>query len=367
MASSSLLPELEDVVQNGTPERRAATLARITSLFLDGAPRFSDEHVALFDDVILYLVEEIETQAVAELARRLATVDNAPAGVVRRLAKDDDIAVAGPVLKQSQLNEPDLTFIAETKSQAHLLALSERRSLSERISDIVVRRGDRDVSRTVAGNMGAKLSEQAFATLVTRARDDDTLAVKVGTRADIPPRLFRELLMRATDLVRQRLLAAARPETQAEIRRVLDRVSADIGVKAGVDVGASAAVKARNYTAALEKARALHAQGLLTETELAAAATARSREDMVATLSVLCDVPVDVVDRLLAGERPDPVLILSRCSGFSWETVQAILLACAGAKGRTTQALETVRENFDKLTAATAQRVVRFWQLRPGA
>ena len=49
-APASLLPELEDVVQNGTAERRAETLRRITGLFLDGAVNFNDEHVALFDD-----------------------------------------------------------------------------------------------------------------------------------------------------------------------------------------------------------------------------------------------------------------------------------------------------------------------------
>jgi uncharacterized protein (DUF2336 family) len=359
MASPSLLPELEDVVQNGTPERRAATLARITSLFIDGAPRFSDQHVALFDDVILFLREEIETKAVAELARRLAPVDKAPAGVVRRLANDDDIAIAGPILERSPLDESDLRFIAETKSQAHLLALSARKTLCGRIADIIVERGDGDVSRNMAANPGAKLSDRAFATLVTRAHDDDRLAEKIGSRDDIPPRLFRELLIRATDVVRQRLLAAARPETQTEIRRVLDHVSADIGAKAGL--------KPRDYTAALDKARALHAQGQLTDTDLAAAATARNLEDTTATLAVLCDVPVDVIARLLAGERPDPVLILGRCNGFSWDTVRAVILACAGATAPSTQTVETARESFEKLTSATAQRVVRFWQLRPSA
>ena len=36
-APASLLPELEDVVQHGTAEKRAETLRRITGLFLDGA------------------------------------------------------------------------------------------------------------------------------------------------------------------------------------------------------------------------------------------------------------------------------------------------------------------------------------------
>src|SRR5450759_445504 len=76
---ASLLPELEEVVQYGSAEKRAETLRRITSLFLDGAPSFNEDHVALFDDVIGCLIEEIEVKALAELARRLAPVPNAPA------------------------------------------------------------------------------------------------------------------------------------------------------------------------------------------------------------------------------------------------------------------------------------------------
>jgi len=356
-SSASLLPELEEVVRNGTPQRRAATLRRITTLFLDGAAHFNDEHVALFDDVMMCLVERIESKVMAELARRLAPVENAPAGVVRLLANDDDIEIAGPVLRQSRLDEPDLAFIAETKSQAHLLALSERRTLSERVSDVLVRRGDREVARTVAANQGAQLSNQAFATLVTRAHDDDVLAEKVGSRTDIPPRLFRELLMKAANVVQQRLLASARPETQAEIRSILERVSGEVGQKAAP----------RSYAAALEKITALNAAGKLCEADLAGFAQAQNYEETIAALSVLCDVPVDVIDRLLAGDRPDPVLILGRASGFSWDTVRAVITARPGGKGTSTQAIEAARDNFEKLTAPTAQRVVRFWQLRPGA
>lgn len=359
-ASPSLLPELEDVVQNGTPERRAAMLRQITTLFLDGAPQFQDQHITLFDDVMLCLVTQIEAQVLAELSRSLAPVENAPAGVVRRLAHDDNIAVAGPVLKMSpQLDEPDLKFIAETKSQAHLLALSGRDSLSEKVSDILVERGDRDVAYSVAANPGAQLSNNAFAQLVARSQDDNALAEKVGSRTDIPPRLFRDLLIKATDVVQRRLLASARPETQDEIRAILERVSGEVGAKMGV--------VPRDYAVALEKMRKLHAAGELGEDELAKVANAQDYEETIAALSVLCEVPVDVIDRLLAGERPDPVLILGRSAGFSWDTVRAIITVRPGGKGTSTQGVDFARDNFDKLTAQTAQRVVRFWQLRPGA
>jgi hypothetical protein len=117
-ASLSLIPELEEVVQHGSRQKRVETLRRITALFLDGARSYNDQHVGLFDDVFGILIEEIEAKARAELANRLAPVSNAPVNVLRRLAHDDDIAVAGPVLTLApRLPEDDLVGVARTKSQ----------------------------------------------------------------------------------------------------------------------------------------------------------------------------------------------------------------------------------------------------------
>ena len=349
----SLLPELEEVVQHGSAAKRAKTLHRITSLFLDGAPNYRDEHVALFDDVIGCLIEEIEVKALAELARRLAAVPNAPQGVVTTLANNDNIAVAGPVLKQAPIADPDLKYIAETKSQAHLLALSTRLGLSETLSDVLVRRGDGEVARSVANNHKARLSDNAFTTLVKRAERDGVLAEKVGLRTDIPPRLFRQLLMQASGVVQQRLLARAKPDTQAEIRRVLAKVTEEVAAKAAP----------RNYTAALAAVQARHKEKKLTEADVADYAESGKYEETIAALATVSAVPVEVVDRLVNGERADPVLILARAAGFGWRTVRAIMAARPDAKP-TRQALEAARENYERLTPATAQRVVRFWQVR---
>ena len=352
---ASLLPELEDVVQHGSAEKRAETLRRITTLFLDGAAVFSNEHVALFDDVIGYLIEEIEAKALAELARRLAPVPNAPERVVRTLAESDDVAVAGPVLKQARLDDPELMQIAESKGQAHLLALSERASVSEALADILIARGDREVARSIATNQKAQLSENAFSTLIKRAEQDGVLAEKVGLRTDIPPRLFRQLLMQATDVVQKRLLAQAKPETQAEIRRVLAKVSDEVAARASP----------RNYTAALAAVRALHKERKLTEADIAEYAKSGRYEETIAALATLCAVPVEVVDRLMSGERADPVLILARSAGFGWPTVREVINARPGSKP-SPATLDAAYENFERLTAATAQRVVRFWQVRQG-
>ena len=352
---ASLLPELEDVVLHGSADKRAETLHRITTLFLDGAPNFNAEHIALFDDVIGCLVVEIEAKALAELARRVAPIPNAPPGVVSTLAKHDNIEVAGPVLKQARLADPDLMYIAETKSQAHLLAMSTRLGISEALSDILVERGDQEVARSIANNRHAQLSDNAFSKLVKRAEQDGMLAEKVGMRTDIPPRLFRQLLMQASEVVQKRLLSKAKPETQAESRRILAQVTDEVAAKAAP----------RNYAAALAAVRALHKERKLGEADIAEFAKTGKYEETIAALATMCAVPVEVVDRLMNGERADPVLILARAIGFGWRTVKAILNARPGSKP-SAQTLDAALENFDRLTATTAQRVVRFWQVRQG-
>ena len=157
-AFPSLISELEAALQDGDAKKHGEMLRHVTTLFLEGAPYFKEDHIRLFDYVFACLVEEIETKAKADLSARLAPIPNAPLEILRRLAKDDDIVVAGPVLAQSPcLEEKDLVDIARSKGQAHLFALSSREQLNANIADILVQRGDREVVRKVAGNPGATL------------------------------------------------------------------------------------------------------------------------------------------------------------------------------------------------------------------
>jgi uncharacterized protein (DUF2336 family) len=354
----SLIPELEDVIQNGSPERRILTLQRITALFLDGASRFNDDHIRLFDDVFGRLIDEIETKALCELSCRLAPVENAPTQVVRKLAKDDDIAVAGPVLQQSpRLADIDLVDIAKTKSQAHLLAISGRAGIAEPVTDVLVERGDRNVVRSVVQNRDARLSAGTFSTLIDQAGDDGALAETVGARPDIPPNLFRDLVLRATAVVQQRLLASAKPDMRAEIQRVLAKVSGEVATKSGP----------RDYTAACRTVDALRLLGKLNEAQLLDFAKAGQYEEMVVALAQLCAVPIEVVDRLMGGERPDPVLILCKSAGWGWATVKTVITARPGIKAGSSHGLDNAYSNFERLSPATAQRVIRFWQARPPA
>ena len=125
-AQNSLIRELEDALSQGSAERREKTLRRVTDLFVFGSSHFSGDHIAVFDGVFSHLVADIEQSARAALADRLAAIPNAPPKVIRKLAFDDAIEVAGPVLAQSdQLDNVSLVENAKTKSQQHLLAITQ--------------------------------------------------------------------------------------------------------------------------------------------------------------------------------------------------------------------------------------------------
>lgn len=357
MATAAIIEELEDVISRGPSDRRVETLRRVTDLFLNDAERYTEAQIELFDDVIARLSAAMERAVRQELAERLAPVMSAPKTVIRSLAQDDEIDVARPILMLSaQLDDKTLAEIARTKSQDHMLAIAGRKTVAEKVTDVLVERGDARVALSVASNSGAKFSSEGYGTLVARAKEDDLLAECVGMRKDIPPYLFRMILTTAKETVRQRLIATTTAREKVQLAGAL------AGVADRIAVGASAS--ARDYTAIHRAIVVQHNKGELGEPQLKAYAEAGKFDETVCSLSVLCGVPLDMVERLFVGERPDPILILARSAGLGWPTLRAVLKTRPGAAGTSAAGLEETRESYEKLTTNTALRVLRFWQVR---
>src|SRR5271156_3741525 len=138
--ATSLIPGLDEIVKNGDPKRLAEAARRISELFLLGAANFRPDHVDLFDGILIGLVPHTEIAARAALAERLSMLAEAPRGLVGQLARDDEISIAGPLLRRSPLiDEGALIEIARLKGQGHLLAMSERSTLSAGLTDVILR------------------------------------------------------------------------------------------------------------------------------------------------------------------------------------------------------------------------------------
>ena len=351
-AALSLIDELNEAVAGGDAKRRLRIMMRIADLFTAGARNYSGQQIAVFDDVLQELTADIEVDARAELAHRLAQIDGAPPRTMRTLAFDDAIEVAGPVLAHSeQLTDDDLVENASTKSQAHLFAIAQRLKLSETVTDVLVERGDRRVVNRVARNRGARFSLAGYEKLTVHARRDSRLTLSLGRRGDLPRQCFIKLLGAASAAVRMRL-EAEHPLAGDAIRGVVDDVATMMQreVRAGSEAHAAAARDAKSrFRIAGASEASVHAP-----------ARAQEFEKTVVALARLGRFPVDLVERALLDEGEDMVLLFAKAAGCSWTTTRELLTMYAANRKLTPDDLTKSFERFDKLSRKTAQSIVAF-------
>ena len=352
----SIIAELEEAVRSGSSAKRVSTLRQVTDLFLHDGERLSEDQVKVFDDVLCHLVARVETRIKAELSARLAPLEYAPSGVIEQLASDDEIAVAAPVLaSSSRITISTLVEIAKTKGQDHLLAISGRTNLPEAVTDVIVDRGERKVIRKLADNASARFSETGYSGMVAHSEADDELAETLGLRIDLPAKFLRDLLQRATDAVRARLALIAPAELQAEIQRVLKTIA---------NKARGEHPPMRDFSRAEGVVRRMKGLNELNDTAVAKFAEAKRFDEVAASLAILNNsAPTDMMARLLEGLRTDLILIPCKSAGLGWATVEAILCHRLVKHRIDETTLKLALRDYGKLSAETAQRTLRFWQL----
>lgn len=364
-AERSIVDEVEAAINIGSAEKRLETARRVTDLFLASAGGFNSEQVELFDNVLERLVKTIEIRAIAdigarmalaEMSEQLAPIGQAPPSVVRRLARNDQILIAGPVLKESaRLSEDDLIEIAETKSEQHLLAVSARWWLKEVVTDALLARRYPRVSRRIVSNPGARVSAGGFAIIVAQAEADPELAVETGIRIDLPARLRDQLFRSATEEVRSRLLSRAPPHLFEEIRNAIATVAA----------GASREMsKVRDFAAAKHLVAQLKANGRLNEATLSGFARQRKYEETVAALAELSQATIEIIRPLMQSLRDDGLLVPCRVAELSWETTSAVLEARYSTGSMGPVELAKAKSQFARMTIENARHLLNFWQVR---
>jgi uncharacterized protein (DUF2336 family) len=352
----SLIDEVHDASTSGSTKRQLRALMRVTDLFLAGSARYSRRQIELFDEVFKVLVETIELQTRVKLARRFAADAAAPAVLVRAIAANDEIAVAAPVLSQSPvLSELDLIGSASTKSQDHLLAIAQRETISEAVTDVLIERGEQQVVHAVAKNAGAQISEDGFSELVSRAGADGDLALHVGTRRDIPRHHFVRLLETASASVCSRIVAA-NPKLAEIVRETVTDVVDDING----EVRRHSAVHAK----AKFRIKRLSEWKDLSEVDLHAGARAQNFEKTVTALAALAGCGIEIAERAVLNENPGAVQVIAKAAGCSWTTVKELLLMAVAERNMSKADLERARDNFEKLEQRTARRVLEFYEAR---
>jgi len=364
-AGQSIADEIEAAIGGGSTAKCIETARRVTDLFLASASHFNDEQIELFDSVLERLIKAIELRSIADISARLALADisaqlapiaQAPRSAVLKLAGNDEIAIAAPVLQESaRLGDDDLVELARSKSEQHLLAISGRWWLKEIVTDALLARRLPSVSRRIVGNPGARVSAGGFAIIVAQAENNPELAVEAGIRVDLPRELRQQLLNKATETVRTKLLSRAPPHLFEEIRTAIAAAAASADREMS---------EIRDFTAASLLVKRMKERSELNEAALSAFARQRKYEETVVALAELSRSTIDVIRPLMQSLRDDGLLVACKAAMLSWETTTAVL-ECRYSTGSLGAAeLARAKAHFAGMTTQNAQRMLAFWQVR---
>ena len=211
MHAELMFMELKYLAEERSAEKRLDLLRKISDLFFAGIDMHSEAETSLFNEVIERIVDQISGDAKIDVATNLATLPGFPLPVVRKLARDNDIEIARPVICGALgLTDLDLIEIGRKASDQHLDAIAGRAPLSEAVTDVLIDRGSPGVMHTVSANHGAAFSERGMDALVGKARDDGSLQQIFG-------RALRSDANRGGQAVVDRLRGACRQARRARL------------------------------------------------------------------------------------------------------------------------------------------------------
>ena len=120
----------------------------------------------------------------------------------------------------------------------------------------------------------------------------------------------------------------------------------------------------KSYFTAKKTVGAQHQRGELGEAQLLEYAQARKLNEAIVALSLLCTLPVDVVERAMLAPDKEALLILAKALDLSWATTMALLFLGAPDYRIATKDLDAMKAEFARLDVETSKKVLEAYHSR---
>jgi uncharacterized protein (DUF2336 family) len=225
--------KLLEVAGESSSEKRRMLLNEVTELFFESQDNQSSSETTLFGDLISKVAYELDTEVRKELAQRFSGGE-APRALAIKMALDEDISIAGPILRRSaSLTQSDLIRVVENRGQAHQIVVAQRPDVGEQVSDALVSHGDDLVVASLVSNQTAKISDETFDTIVDRAANNPDLHTPIARRKVISPEHLNRLYTIVEGPMRREILERNSEFTEEEVERAMRRAQTRVAVVNG--------------------------------------------------------------------------------------------------------------------------------------
>ncbi|HUC67932.1 MAG TPA: DUF2336 domain-containing protein [Stellaceae bacterium] len=275
-------------------------------------------------EVLEILVRDQVTRVRQVIAETLKDVADAPPQIIRLLARDCEIVVAGPVLEFSPLlgDQDLLAIIADAPIPGALAAMARRDGVQVPITDAISASADVDAIAALLANPSAQIREEALDRLVDRAPGVVAWHKPLVERPRLSAEIVRKLAAFVADQLLRRL-SERRDLDPATAREVAAVVRQRLAEKAPEEKPAAAPAKPANE--ALARANRLKQQGKLDEAAVLGA-LGHDSGFVRAALAVMSELPPELVDRVLGAHSPKGVTALAWKSGLGMRAAHKLQL-----------------------------------------
>ena len=354
--SESRFALLKDLPAASSSEERRALLRRATEALSQPAHAVTDAEFGELDELLSEVAEEYSLAVRIEFARLVAASVGRFCGTASRFALDE-IEVAAPVLRQSQLPDETLLKVVREKSQAHMMAVTKRAVLSPALSHALVERGDDAVVGSLLENKGAAIAEATFDMVAKRAETAPALHGPLVGRQDVPLDLLHGLYQKCETALRREIMDKFQSVDPGELEKAFQRSRSRITENyASVPGDMSASRKRLANLHAMGPVKPQILPGILREGPSA-------RTLFKLALAELVDVDFGVVDRAVEACDLDTLALLCRGARFD----RALFVTLAVGLDQTAQGLSAAEQFgalYESVPAEAAQRALRFWKVR---
>lgn len=165
----------------------------VASLYRAQGAYLSERERLLMGEILRRLSHDVEMAVRIALAERLADDEDAPTDLILMLC-DDKIEVARPVIMRSRrLTDAQILKFISDASAAHQAAIAARPNIGEPVTDVLSQSELETVLVTLVRNSTARIGATAFANLVEKSKQLESLHGPLAERPDIPPLLAKEM------------------------------------------------------------------------------------------------------------------------------------------------------------------------------
>jgi uncharacterized protein (DUF2336 family) len=355
MAASGNYSLLLDLAKETSSEKRRDLLRQVTDVFLEAGQSRNERESGLFDDIFEAVSVDLEKQVRMELARKIAASAAPVRRTARRLAMDE-IDVAKVVLERSAaLTDDDIIEVIHSKTQDHMMAVTRRVDIGERVSSALVEKGEDRVVASLLENRTARIDRPTFEKVADRAIANPDLHAPFVRNERVPLDLLNNVYFKVEQTLRKEIMrkfhGVSPTDLEAALEASRNRISSAYGaLPADYE-------DALNHVAGLEKWQPLTGitlANLLREKRLTA---------FMITLSRISTVEFHIVQSIVEGKDLDAVAILCRGSNLDRGLFVTVSLLLMGEAYSLNQA-QKFGDIYEQVPAAAAQRAIRFWKVR---